>query len=187
MDANYTVLSVIQFQRNWLFKHLYPVLPTLQTNTISLHHHRAFSPQHNQHTTHTQHALRCSLTELQKISKVRHKFHQRAMLTTTDVTEKKSLQHIRKCFKKLADCSGTHEEINVFGRLTNPWKPAVNRHFSGPSWAGAAIRWTRRLLRALGQRGAKMQLCDLGSEERTKREWAWWKWMKHTIMQFMRR
>jgi len=78
--------------------------------------------------THWQVSHRAPILRNRK-TKVRHKFHQRAMLTTSDVTEKKFLQHPQK----LAGCSGTHEKANVLGRLTGPWKPTVNGHFSGPS------------------------------------------------------
>jgi len=52
--------------------------------------------------------------------------------------------------------------------------------------AGAAIRRTRRLPRALDQRGCpkrtkKIQLCGSGSDEHApiKNEWTWWKWRTH--------
>jgi len=62
--------------RKWILSYCTP-----QMNTIILNHHRAIIPQHNEHTTHTQHTImRCSFTEFRKTSKVRHKFHQWAML-----------------------------------------------------------------------------------------------------------
>jgi len=51
------------------------------------------------------------------------------------------------------------------------------------------IRWTRRLPRALGQRGRQKYNCVVQkvTNIHQKREWTWWKWTKHTIMQFMGR
>jgi len=83
-------------------------------------------------TLQTAYIVRCLLTELRKYSKVRHKFHRRAMLTTTDVTEKNCFNIHVITSKQLTNCSGTHEKINVFGRLTGPWKSTVTGHFSGP-------------------------------------------------------
>jgi len=69
-------------------------------HTTTLHHQRAFIPQHNQHTVHTKYTLRVvSLQSSAKLCKVR-RFHERSMLMTSIVTAKKVPQHPRKCFNK---------------------------------------------------------------------------------------
>jgi len=57
--------------------------------------------------------------------------------------------------------------------------------------ASTTFRWTRRLLRALVQRGAPkkaIQLCGSESGERpaSNSEWTWWKRMELTFSQFFR-
>jgi len=74
---------------------------TSLSHSTTLHHQRAFSPQYNKHTAHTKYTLRVvSLQSSAKLCKVRHKFHERSMLTTTNVTAKTLPQHPRKCFNK---------------------------------------------------------------------------------------